>query len=79
MINHPGQPDTTGYLSYLLRLWHTQSAGASVWRAALENPLTREVLRFATLSDLCTFLEAQAEQGGPGHRQEREMPLTEAP
>jgi hypothetical protein len=80
MLSLPGQPDTpTGYLSYLLRLWYTQSEGAPVWRAWLENPLTRDVLRFATLADLFTFLGAQAAQDGPGDSQAGEMPLTRAP
>ena len=47
------------YLSYLLRLWHTQSAGATVWRVALEDPLTREVVRFDNLAGLFAFLQTQ--------------------
>ena len=80
MINHPGQPaTTTGYLSYLLRLWHIQSEGVAVWRASLEDPLTREVLRFATLPDLFTFLGTQAAQEGLGDGQEGDMLHTGVP
>jgi hypothetical protein len=51
------------YLSYLLRLWHTQSGGASVWRAGLEDPLTQEVLRFENLAGLFAFLRSQTGEG----------------
>jgi hypothetical protein len=37
----------------------THSRDAAVWRASLENPLTQEVLRFATLPDLFAFLRAE--------------------
>jgi hypothetical protein len=53
------------YRSYLLRLWHTHSDGAPVWRASLENPLTQEVVRFANLASLFAFL---LDQTGPSRR-----------
>jgi hypothetical protein len=52
------------YLSYLLRLWHTHSGGATVWRAALEDPLTREVVRFDNLAGLFAFLLSRTGEGG---------------
>jgi hypothetical protein len=60
------------YLSYLLRLWRTYSAGEPVWRASLENPLTEEIVRFDDLPSLWKFLHAQTGQGlapagGDGH------------
>ena len=50
------------YRSYLLRLWHTHSAGTPVWRASLEDPLTEEVLRFDSVPDLFAFLGVQTGQ-----------------
>jgi len=50
------QPD---YLSYLLRLWRTDNARGSTWRASLESPGNGECRAFASLEDLFTFLEAQ--------------------
>jgi hypothetical protein len=52
------------YLSYLLRLWHTQSGGETVWRAAVEDPLTREVVRFDNLAGLFAFLLSRTGEGG---------------
>jgi len=51
------------YLSYLLRLWHTHSGGAPVWRVALEDPLTQEVVRFDNLPGLFAFLRTQTGAG----------------
>ena len=51
------------YLSYLLRLWQTESVGEGIWRASLEDPHTRERKGFANLTDLFTFLEQAT-----GHR-----------
>ena len=47
------------YLSYLLRLWKTESGGEAIWRASLEDPHTRERKGFANLTDLFTFLEQE--------------------
>ena len=47
------------YLSYLLRLWETESGGEEVWRASLEDPRTGERKGFANLTDLFTFLEQE--------------------
>jgi len=67
MSNHSGRPDTTyAYLSYLLRLWHTHSEGAPVWRASLEDPLTQDIWRFDSLPSLFAFLRAHTGAGGLG-------------
>jgi hypothetical protein len=67
MSNHRGQSGAApGYLSYLLRLWHTHRGGTPVWRATLENPLTQEVVRFDSLADLIAFLRAQTGSGHAG-------------
>ena len=55
------------YLSYLLRLWQTESGGEGVWRASLEDPRTGERKGFANLTDLFTFLEQ--ETGHPARGQ----------
>ncbi len=51
------------YLSYLLRLWHTHSGGDPVWRVALEDPLTQQVVRFDNLPGLFAFLRTQTGEG----------------
>lgn len=57
------QRDTSpDYLSYLIRLWRTQSGEGRVWRACLEEPLTQEVYRFDDLQSLLAFLLAQTRQ-----------------
>ena len=50
------------YLSYLLRLWQSGRKDKAVWRASLENPMTGERLGFASLKELCAFLETQAKE-----------------
>jgi hypothetical protein len=52
---------TWKYRSYLLRLWSEQSAGKLVWRASLEEALTRERRSFASLDDLVSFLYEETE------------------
>ena len=49
------------YLSYLLRLWGAGKGADSIWRASLESPMTGERHGFASLKDLFTFLQAQAD------------------
>jgi hypothetical protein len=56
------------YVSYLLRLWQTQREGVLVWHASLESPTTGQRLGFASLAELCAFLEqetAQVNEGEP--------------
>jgi hypothetical protein len=48
------------YLSYLLRLWQTQSGGELVCRASLESAHTGERVGFANLDDLFEYLRARA-------------------
>ena len=49
--------ETRRYVSYLLRLWQVQAKDGLVWRASLESPTTGERKGFASLADLCVFLE----------------------
>ena len=44
------------YMSYLLRLWQTESDDGLVWRASLESPQTGERVGFPSLADLVTHL-----------------------
>jgi hypothetical protein len=46
-------------VSYLLRLWQTESEGHMVWRASLESPQTGERRGFPTLDALFAFLRQQ--------------------
>ena len=52
------------YFSYLLRLWQVDGAGASDWRASLEDPHTGERRGFANLESLFAFLKEQTGDGG---------------
>ncbi len=45
------------YLSYLLRLWQSRRNGEFVWRASLESSQTGQQYLFATLEELCAFLQ----------------------
>ena len=57
-----GQP---GYHSYLLRLWHVHARGT--WCASLQSTATEQLIRFATVEELFTFLVAQlAPEADPG-------------
>ena len=47
------------YLSFLLRLSETTSAGVAIWRVSLEEPRTGKQYSFADLNSLFTFLEEQ--------------------
>ena len=51
--------DQPRYVSYLLRLWQTQHAGALVWRASLQSAHTGERRGFASLDELVAFLEQE--------------------
>jgi hypothetical protein len=50
---------TGGYAAYLLRLWQENEGEDAIWRASLESARTGERQGFASLADLCTFLEKQ--------------------
>ena len=45
------------YHSYLLRLWVEDVNGKWAWRFSLENPFSGERRGFASLNDLCAFLD----------------------
>jgi hypothetical protein len=45
------------YHSYLLRLWVDDTNGKQVWRISLENPFSGERRGFASLNDLCAYLQ----------------------
>ncbi len=45
------------YFSYLLRLWRSRRNGELVWRASLESSQTGQQHLFATLEELCVFLQ----------------------
>ena len=57
------------YVSYLLRLWQTESDEGLVWRASLESPHSGERVGFASLACLCAYLEremkANEREGAP--------------
>ena len=44
------------YRSYLLRLWAEDVNGKQAWRISLENPFTGKRRGFASLKDLCAYL-----------------------
>ncbi len=46
------------YVAYMLRLWMTEEAGKSSWRASLECPRTGDMLYFPSLNRLFQFLES---------------------
>jgi hypothetical protein len=50
-----GQPD---YISYLLRVWRS-NGDETAWRASLQNPHTGERIGFASINELCAFLQQQ--------------------
>lgn len=54
---------TYPYMIYALRLWCDEPATS--WRALLESVSTGEQHPFATLRDLCTFLESVAQDPLP--------------
>lgn len=47
------------YISFLLRLFETESKGDLVWRASLERSGTEERWGFASLDELFAFLRQQ--------------------
>jgi hypothetical protein len=48
------------YQSYLLRLWRESTNGE--WRASLQNVSTGQCRYFASLPQLCSFLEETTRQ-----------------
>jgi len=53
------------YESYMLRMWQTSNEEELIWRASLENPSSGERFGFASLEDLCSFLQARTEASNP--------------
>ena len=64
-------------MSYLLRLWQTESSEKRIWRASLESARAGERQGFDTLEALFDFLRNRtAEPGNPGGGL---SPVTERP
>ena len=57
-------PAARPYISYLLRIWCSDEAGAPTWRAYLQDLSTGTRSGFTHLEALYAFLEA-ARQRGP--------------
>jgi hypothetical protein len=62
------------YIAYLLRLWQERHAGASVWRASLEDPHTGQRQGFADLDRLLRFLRDQTARGEQSDSSTRDPP-----
>ncbi len=71
---------TKPYRAYLLRLWQAGDPNAPKWLASLEDPHTRQVMRFASLERLFDFVrsleaagsDAEAFEIGEGRNKEVE-------
>jgi hypothetical protein len=50
------------YVSYLLRLWQTESQGRLVWRVSLQDTRTGVRRGFASLTELLAFLKQEMER-----------------
>jgi hypothetical protein len=50
------------YCSYLLRLWVEDVNGKQAWRISLENPFSGERRGFASLKDLCAYLNEKVQE-----------------
>jgi hypothetical protein len=59
---------TGGYVAYLLRLWQVNEGEDAIWRASLESAHAGERQGFASLADLCTFLEEQVGHPAEGRQ-----------
>lgn len=64
-------PEPSGYISYLLRLWCAGSDDSPRWRAALENPRSGERQVFGDLAALFAFLEETTRGSSPRPEQAR--------
>ncbi len=45
------------YIAYLLRLWRVDDDKDFAWRVYIQNPHTGERQAFASLKEMCAFLE----------------------
>lgn len=59
------------YLSYLLRIWSIKNGSEETWRASLENPYDGERHGFASLQELCVFLETEIEKFSKNPRERK--------
>ena len=50
------------YRSYLLRLWIDDVNGKQAWRISLENPFSGKRRGFASLRDLCAYLQEKMQE-----------------
>lgn len=50
---------SSGYLSYLLRIWRTGQGCDKTWRASLESPSSGQRWDFPGLEQLWNFLQEQ--------------------
>ena len=57
MTFQPTQERPSGYAAYLVRLWQDGQAGQ--WRASAQSVQTGEKMLFASLAELCVYLESQ--------------------
>jgi hypothetical protein len=48
------------YIAFLLRIWPGGNPEQPAWRAALEDPHTRQVLAFNSIEKLCDHLRSLA-------------------
>lgn len=53
--------DSTTYRGFLVRLW--KDGDAALWRSSAQSVQTGMVVRFARLTELFAFLEAQTDEG----------------
>lgn len=70
-VTQPGrqiQPTSPQYRAYLVRLW--RDGAHEPWRASAQSVQSGELIRFATLPELFTFLDIHtadgAQPGQPG-------------
>lgn len=57
---------SSGYQTYVLRLWRAQCRGTWQWRASLESRHTGERQLFASLGQLFAFLGERCDSQTPG-------------
>jgi hypothetical protein len=59
----PGE--TSGYVSYLLRLWREKDSASTWWRASLQDTLSGQRVGFAHLDELIAFLRERVDLPPP--------------
>jgi hypothetical protein len=70
--------ETSGYVSYLLRLWREKGSASTGWRASLQDPLSGERVGFAHLDELVAFLREKTRPTPPveGLEKDKRAPKT---